>query len=59
MKEIDPNDDITNIIEFSPPFESSLDGDLETLGISIEEVTDQNMTLDEMLICLLLIIRKH
>ena len=45
--DFDPNDDITNIVEFSPPFESSLEGDLETLGISIEEVTDQNMTLDE------------
>jgi hypothetical protein len=45
--DLDPNDDITNIVEFSSPFQSRLDSEPETLGVSMEELTDQNMTLDE------------
>jgi hypothetical protein len=45
--DFDPNDDITDVVEFTSPFESSLDSYSETLGISIEELTDQNMTLEE------------
>ena len=43
----DPNDDITDIVEFSSPFVSTSDSEPETLGISIEQFTDENMNLDE------------
>ena len=46
-EDTDPSDGITDIVEFSSPFESRLDSYSETLGISIEELTDQNMTLEE------------
>ena len=45
--DFDHNDDITNIVEFSSPFESRSDSEPETLGISIEGFTDENMTIDE------------
>jgi hypothetical protein len=45
--DFDPNDDITDIVEFSSPFVSTSDSEPETLGISIEQFTDENMNLDE------------
>jgi eukaryotic-like serine/threonine-protein kinase len=45
--DFDPNDDVTDIVEFSSPSESRSDSEPETVGISIEGFTDQNMTLDE------------
>ena len=45
--DFDPNDDVTDIVEFSSPSENTSDSEPETLGISIEELTDENRTLDE------------
>jgi hypothetical protein len=44
--DFDPNDDITDIVEFSSPFENRSESDPEILHISIEGFTDKNTTLD-------------
>jgi len=46
-EDLDPTDPITNIVTFSSPFDSRLDQYSETFGISIENLTDTNMTLEE------------
>jgi hypothetical protein len=43
----DPNDNITNIVTFVSPLENTSDNYSENLGIGLERLTDQNMTLDE------------
>jgi hypothetical protein len=45
--DFDPYDDIIDIVEFSSPFISMSDSEPETLGISIEQFTYENMNLDE------------
>jgi S1-C subfamily serine protease len=46
-EDLDPTDPITNIVTFSAPFDSRLDQYSENFGISIENLTDTNMTLEE------------
>jgi hypothetical protein len=46
-EDLDPTDPITNIVTFSAPFDSRLDQYSESFGISIENLTDTNMTLEE------------
>jgi hypothetical protein len=46
-EDLDPTDPITNIVTFSSPFDSRLDQYSENFGISIENLTDTNMTLEE------------
>jgi hypothetical protein len=43
----DPNDTVTNIVAFNPAVESTADTYPPILAISMERLTDQNMTLDE------------
>ena len=46
-QDIDPNDTITNIVTFSSPLTSRFDIYSENLGIGLERLADQNMTLEE------------
>jgi S1-C subfamily serine protease len=46
-QDVDPNDTITNIVTFSSPLTSRFDIYSENLGIGLERLTDQNMTLKE------------
>jgi S1-C subfamily serine protease len=46
-QDFDPSDGITDIVSFSSPFENRLDIYSENLGIHLESLTDQNMTLEE------------
>jgi S1-C subfamily serine protease len=46
-EDLDPTDPITNIVTFSAPFDSRLDQYSENFGMSIENLTDTNMTLEE------------
>jgi S1-C subfamily serine protease len=46
-EDLDPTDPITNIVTFSSPFGNRLDQYSENFGISIENLTDTNMTLEE------------
>jgi S1-C subfamily serine protease len=46
-QDIDPIDGVTNIVAFISPLTSRFDDYSETLAISMERLTDQNMTLKE------------
>jgi len=46
-QDVDPNDTITNIVTFSSPLTSRFDIYSENLGIGLERLADQNMTLEE------------
>jgi hypothetical protein len=46
-EDIIPNDPFINIVAFSSPLESAFDNYSETLGISMEGLNDENMTLEE------------
>jgi hypothetical protein len=46
-QELDPNDNVTNIVALSSPLLSTFDNFSETLAISTETLSNQNMTLKE------------
>jgi hypothetical protein len=46
-RDFDPNDNVTDIVAFSSPLTSRLDNFSETLAISMERLSNPNMTLDE------------
>jgi len=46
-QDLDPNDNVTNIVAFNSPLTSRFDNYSETLLISMERLSNQNMTLKE------------
>jgi S1-C subfamily serine protease len=46
-QDFDPNDGVTDIVVFSSPLENRLDRYSENLGISMERLSNQDMTLEE------------